>query len=92
MTEEKTMLCVGGPMAGMRFASQSPLGFKVPVCKKYTFIETKEIFDISYNYYHEQRFITELGSISFWVPIDQKPKETMSLLIEEYERSFRNKD
>jgi hypothetical protein len=95
MTDVKTMLCVGGPMGGKRYAVQSGNGFRVSTIDRSKFLSPTHpdyapnaIAHAVNQLYHEAVFHTETGTISFWVPDGQKPSETMKLLIDGYERSM----
>jgi len=94
LNEHKSMLCVGGPRAGERFESHHGSGFRVPILRELPdaistdYRSIKETVEIAFTDYHEQTFHTPQGDVSFWVPIDQTPLETITLLLEAYERQL----
>jgi hypothetical protein len=95
MSDHKSMVCVGGPRSGQRFAILDGNGFRVPVQ-----IEQGSAADpfspdyqpnrpvnVEFTDYHAEQFHTPQGDVSFWVPVGQTPLETITLLLEHYEAS-----
>lgn len=94
MSENKSMLCVGGPLAGKRRAILYGNGFVVPVLKDADLAAThlpvddpKATTDFVRVGYRSEVFRTPDGDVSFWVPEDQTPLETITLLLETYEKA-----
>lgn len=89
--KKKSYLCVGGPLGGKRYAILYGTGFTVPV---YEEMPDPESLDYQPNKpvkvenirYREETFRTQEGDVSFFVPEGQTPFETMTLLLETYER------
>ncbi len=86
-----TMLCVGGPLAGQRYAVHHGKGFTVPVrvtvpegnpqdCEP-AIHPSPEFTD-----YRQEMFTTGQGRVTFWVPARQTQLDTMKLLLESYEQ------
>lgn len=94
-TENKSMLCVGGPRDGTRISAKSGNGFSVPVRAP---IPLPSDLDARPNAtgtyvvvnYRREVFNTPQGEVSFWVPEKQTPLETMKRLLEAYESHSRH--
>jgi hypothetical protein len=92
MTEHKSMLCVGGPRGGRRYAILHGVGFTVPVkldasandpsSEDY---QPNKPVKVEFTDYRSEVFHTPQGDVSFWVPANQTPLETITLLLEVYE-------
>lgn len=94
MADQKSMLCVGGPHDGRRMAILHGNGFRVPT--------TEEIpRDVRLEYdqpiakastrfvdYRAEIFTTPQGEVSFWVPKEQTPLETITRLLTVYESAL----
>ncbi len=95
-TDHKSFLCVGGPLAGRRYAPESKTGFTVPA-RTYTAADDpassefrpNKTIDAELVRYRVEPFHTPQGSVSFWVPERQTPLETITLLLETYERALK---
>jgi hypothetical protein len=93
MTTHKSMLCVGGPLGGKRYAVRPNLtGFAVPIqisCAGTTPQDVDYRPNVSppveISYYHAETFHTPQGDVEFWVPDGQTPLETIMLLLDVYE-------
>ncbi len=92
MTEHKSMLCIGGPLAGQRFAARSGSGFRVPVKMEISANDpNSEDFQpnkpvrVDDTYYRAETFHTQQGGVSFWIPAGLTHLEAMTLLLESYE-------
>lgn len=93
MTERKSMLCIGGPLAGKRFEAKSGAGFSVPVREELpdsTSVDYQPNKSVTVEYFHyrEEVFHTPQGDVFFWVLESQTPLETMKLLLESYENKL----
>ncbi len=91
MTEKHSDLCVGGPLDGKRFAAARGSGFRVPIREPlpdpvsidYRPNATVKVVD---ERYRSESFNTPQGSVTFWVPSDQTPLETITRLLKVYEK------
>lgn len=100
MSDHKSMLCVGGPRSGQRYAILHGAGFRVPVQQPAPEIDdpTSENYrpnnpvKVEFTDYRAELFHTPQGDVSFWVPAGQTPLETITLLLESYERSNSRRD
>lgn len=94
MPDQKSMLCVGGPRGGQRYAVLYGSGFRVPIKSETEqndphspeFQPNKSV-KIEFADYREETFRTPQGDVSFWVPANQTPFETITLLLETYEEA-----
>ncbi len=90
MTTTLSLLCVGGPRGGQRVVA-SEYGFKAPSHKTrisvvdYPFKAGDALAEVEYTVYKADQISTPQGMISFWIPINQTPMETMTLLMDAYE-------
>lgn len=89
ISDLKSMLCVGGPRDGQRMDSQVGSGFVVPTSKPLpptlgNLYPTK--VEVEFTKYKAEFFNTPQGELSFWVPENQTPLETMTRLLESYEQ------
>jgi hypothetical protein len=87
MSDRKSMLCVGGPRAGKRYTILHGSGFVVPVSED---LQSDRPASIELRSYRAEVFHTPQGDVSFWVPAGQTPLETITLLLETYERAIEN--
>ncbi len=92
MAEHKSMLCIGGPLDGKRFAAQSGAGFRVPVRLETSMADPNSAdyqpnaqVPVEITGYKSEVFHTPQGDVSFWVPTRQTPLETITMLLEAYE-------
>lgn len=89
----KSLLCVGGPYAGQRYESTNEAGFRaavLPPVKLAFDPDVEETFaDIVVVEYRVLQFRTEQGEVEFWVPSGQTALDTITMLLETYERSMR---
>lgn len=92
MTDQKSMLCVGGPRAGQRYAVLYGSGFRVPIKSdvpqndpSHPDWQPNKPVKVEFADYREETFHTPQGDTSFWVPQDQTPLETITMLLEAYE-------
>ena len=88
------MLCIGGPLAGQRHATHKESGFLYPIKEdiaandqSHPDWQPNEPVAAVVGRYREDRFHTPQGDVSFWVPQDQTPLETITMLLESYERT-----
>jgi hypothetical protein len=94
MTDHKSMLCVGGPRSGVRYAVLHGSGFRVPIRQQTTESDPDHVdyrpnkVKVEFADYREETFHTPQGDVSFWVPNGQTPLETITLLLETYEASI----
>ena len=89
------MLCIGGPCAGRQYFSENdaPM-FRIAVHnRKVTDPISEELGNQPVHYetvvYHRETFHSLDGDLSCWVPAGQNALETMKLLFETYEKSFK---
>jgi hypothetical protein len=91
--EHKSMLCVGGPEAGRRYHAARGSGFRVAVRGPLPPLNLSEAVaaEVSHEIvsYRAEYFHTPQGDVTFWVPEGQTPLETMTILLECYERAGR---
>lgn len=88
MSNHKSMLCIGGPRARERYAVLHGTGFRVPVPERLSVTDpVGDALKVEYFDYHAEVFHTPQGDVSFWVPVGQTPLETITMLLEAYERS-----
>lgn len=96
MKEHQSLLCVGGPNAGQRRAVLHGTGFRTPILKDMPVMvrwnpnempEAPTAYD--FVEYRAEYFHTPQGDVSFWVPFQQTPLETITLLLETYEQAKR---
>lgn len=89
MATKKSWLCVGGPMAGRRYATESNSSFRVAVRSPMPMVigpaAMEEPTAVETVVYIVQRFGTQQGHVSFWVPEKQTTLETITLLLDCYE-------
>lgn len=86
----KSDLCVGGPLAGQRFSSEHEY-FKTvdrPTLNSAALflddpVVIKTVEEVTYR---REFFHTPEGMASFWAPATQTPLESITLLLETYER------
>lgn len=85
--EHHSHVCVGGPLAGKRYLAKSERGFRAAVRPKTTLTVplSDKITTIATVDYKRDSFHTTDGDISFWVPNDQTPLQTMTILLDNYE-------
>ncbi|MGH6923623.1 MAG: hypothetical protein ACRED5_07775 [Propylenella sp.] len=95
MADQKSMLCVGGPRAGRRYAVLHGSGFRVPIKSDVPENDPRspewqpnKPVKVEFADYREETFHTPQGDVSFWVPEGQTPLETIKALLETYEGSF----
>lgn len=93
----KSALCVGGPRDGQRVAILHGNGFCVPATEPEKVAATDaylhmrdEPVTVQWTNYRGELFHTEQGQVMFWVPADQTPLETITMLAEGYEQARRN--
>jgi hypothetical protein len=89
MGDHRSMLCVGGPRSGQRYAILHGSGFKVPVTRAQESEQIKHSSDpykVEIVDYRAEHFNTPQGEVSFWVPAQQTPLQTITLLLEAYEK------
>jgi hypothetical protein len=95
MNNHKSMLCIGGPRDGQRYAILHGTGFRVPVQQPDPELDdpTSENYrpnkpiKIEFTDYRAELFHTPQGDVSFWVPVGQTPLETITMLLESYEQA-----
>lgn len=87
MTNRKSMLCVGGPRAGQRYAILHGNGFRVPITDPAPIGDTSVAVEVKWADYRAEPFHTPQGDVEFWVPAGQTPLETITLLLESYEKA-----
>lgn len=90
MGSHKSMLCIGGPRAGRRYAILHGTGFRVPIAEQIPVDpagQEREDVKIEFADYRAEVFHTPQGEVSFWVPAGQTPLDTITMLLEAYERS-----
>jgi hypothetical protein len=87
MSEQKSRLCVGGPQAGKRYdAILHGSGFLVPAKMETSAARpTSDPVKVEFTDYRAEVFHTPQGDVSFWVPAEQTPLETITLLLDYYE-------
>lgn len=88
MATKKSWLCVGGPMAGRRYETDSNSSFRVAVRSPMPMVirdAIEEPTTVETVVYIAQRFGTQQGHVSFWVPEKQTTLETLTLLLDCYE-------
>lgn len=90
----KSHLCIGGPKAGQRIAvSEECAFFKVAIRQDYSILdypregEDVTMPSVKYVEYVEQDFLTDKGTITFWVPSTQDSGTTLLMLAEGYENA-----
>lgn len=92
----KSMLCVGGPLSGRRFEAERGTGFTVPVAKPET-TSDPEAEDYRPNatveyvnhHYKAETFHTPQGDVEFYSPHTQTPLESITILLDGFEKSSR---
>lgn len=91
MTDHISMLCIGGPHSGQRFAVRGGNGFRVAVspCTSVGDPTKSESVTVAFTDYRAEFFHTPQGDVSFWVPVGQTPLQTLTILLEVYERAER---
>lgn len=86
-------LCVGGPLSGRRYLAKSEHGFTVPLRPEISLkAQPHNAVDgitVETMQYKRDTFHTTDGDISFWVPNDQSPLQTMTILLDSYEKDHR---
>lgn len=87
MNETKTMLCVGGPLAGRRQVVLNGTGFRTPVIENRSIASDEDIVKVATTDYREEVIHTPEGAVSFWSPVGQTPLESLRLLLDGYEKS-----
>ena len=92
--EHKSMLCVGGPSAGKRYATLFGNGFIVPEMRDgpmndplHEEYQPNKPPAPHFTRYRREVFRTNEGDVSFWVPEGQTQLQTITLLLETYERA-----
>lgn len=92
MTEQKTYLCVGGPLAGKRYmASVGRDYFRIalaPSMREALIRVPSTILPADVQMVEYRRRGIH-GEASFWVPVGQSERETIVLLLEAYERDVK---
>ena len=96
MADQKSMLCVGGPRAGQRYAVLYGSGFRVPIKPDVPENDPQspewqpnKPVKVEFADYREETFHTPQGDTSFWVPQGQTPLETITMLLEAYEQQHK---
>lgn len=89
MVKAKSLLCIGGPYSGQRVELVNGDRFYVPAPAR-AHVEGNACFGLSRSLnsvaYVEQRVRTPDGEASFFVPEGQSALDTMTMLLEAYER------
>lgn len=87
--ERKSYLCVGGPLAGLRYEAAPGSGFAVPVITDRTFVNSYNEVQPEFerHEYRRETFHTPQGDVSMWIPAGQTPLQTITMLLETYERA-----
>lgn len=86
------MLCIGGPLMGQKRAVLHGRCFSVPIADPLPvgpmdLSAATEIMTVEFVNYRSGTFGTPQGYVEFWVPEGQTPLETITMLLEAYERS-----
>lgn len=90
MTDHKSMLCIGGPRDGQRYAVLHGTGFRVPIAKPVAVdAPQSDYVEVEFADYRAESFHTPQGDVSFWVPAGQTPLETITMLLQSYEDARR---
>src|SRR5882724_13022762 len=90
----KTCLCVGGPLAGKRYAILHGTGFRVavrldvPENNRHSPDFKPNSQAVAFHQYREEIVHTPEGDVSFWTPVGQTPLDTLKILLGAYEKSF----
>lgn len=89
----KSALCVGGPLAGQRYATKDGSGFTVPKVNpgpesdpQHEDFKPNKTATVEMHHYTVQTFHTTQGDVEFWVPTQQTTLETITMLLGAYER------
>lgn len=94
LNHKKSMLCVGGPMNGQRYAVMLGSGFAVPVMPpeghpEHPDYKPNQPTRVELVDYREETLHTLDGDISFWAPKQQTAQRSIELLLEAYEAMHR---